>query len=175
MTTIPVERLDPRFEALIPLDMSLEVVADFEEREGPHWLEGPAWDRQRGYLLFSDVKANAIWRWQRDGGVQVYMQPSGYTGDRPFAGQEPGSNGLAFDSHGRLLICEHGDRRIRRLGPVDIRGFGVCQMVVEGCFSEGGRLESPDVERWAMGTHRAVGTGQGRRQRRNGEGQPPVC
>jgi gluconolactonase len=115
MTTIPVERLDPRFEALIPLDMSLEVVADFEEREGPHWLEGPAWDRQRGYLLFSDVKANAIWRWQRDGGVQVYMQPSGYTGDRPFAGQEPGSNGLAFDSQGRLLICEHGDRRIRRL------------------------------------------------------------
>jgi gluconolactonase len=115
MVTIPVERLDPRFEALIPLDVSLEVVADFEEREGPHWLEGPLWDRQRGHLLFSDVKANAIWSWQRDGGVQLYMQPSGYTGDQPFAGQEPGSNGLAFDSQGRLLICEHGDRRVRRL------------------------------------------------------------
>ena len=43
------------------------------------------------------------------------MQPSGYTGEQPFAGEEPGANGLAFDQEGRLLICEHGDRRVRRL------------------------------------------------------------
>src|SRR5512134_2487977 len=106
-----MERLDPRLEALIPSDISLDVVADFEEREGPHWLEGPAWDRRHGYLLFSDVKGNAIWRWHHDVGMQLFMQPSGYTGEQVFAGQEPGANGLAFDSQGRLLICEHGDRR----------------------------------------------------------------
>lgn len=109
------ERLDPRFDALVPSDISLDVLVDFGEREGPHWLEGPVWDRRNSYLLFSDVKANAIQRWERDRGVQLFMQPSGYTGEQPFAGEEPGSNGLAFDAEGRLLICEHGDRRIRRL------------------------------------------------------------
>ena len=110
-----MERLDPRFDALISRDVSLDVLADFSEREGAHWLEGPAWDQRNGYLLFSDVKANAIYRWERDQGVQLFMQPSGYTGEQPFAGEEPGSNGLAFDAEGHLLICEHGDRRIRRL------------------------------------------------------------
>ncbi len=52
-----VERLDPRFDASIARDMSLDVLADFSKRDGPHWLEGPAWDRRNGYLLFSDVKA----------------------------------------------------------------------------------------------------------------------
>lgn len=113
--TPPVDRFDPRFDASIPSDMVLDVVADFSERQGPHWLEGPAWDRRNGYLLFSDVKANAIYRWERDRGVTLFMQPSGYTAEQPFAGEEPGSNGLAFDLQGRLLICEHGDRRIRRL------------------------------------------------------------
>ena len=34
---------------------------------------------------------------------------------QPFEGREPGSNGLAIDSQGRLILCEHGDRRVRRL------------------------------------------------------------
>lgn len=110
-----IQRLDPRFDALIPSALSPEVLTDFGEREGPHWLEGPVWDRQANYLLFSDVKANAIYRWDCDQGVSLFMQPSGYTGEQPFTGEEPGSNGLAFDSQGRLLICEHGDRRIRCL------------------------------------------------------------
>jgi gluconolactonase len=111
----PVERLDPGLDALLPKDMSLEVLADFSERPGPHWLEGPVWDRQHGRLLFSDVKANAIHLWKRERGVQLFLQPSGYTGSQPFAGEEPGANGLAFDTRGRLLMCEHGDRRVCRL------------------------------------------------------------
>jgi gluconolactonase len=110
-----IVKLDPRLDALIPTNVSLDVVADFSEGDDPHWLESPVWDRRKGCLLFSDVKANAIWRWQRDEGVRLFMQPSGYSGEQPFAGQEPGANGLVFDSQGRLLICEHGDRRIRRL------------------------------------------------------------
>jgi gluconolactonase len=110
-----IQRLDPRLDDLVPADLSLDVVADFGERPGPHWLEGPVWDRRREYLLFSDVKGNAIHCWDGEGGVRLFMQPSGYSGDQPFDGQEPGSNGLALDNDGRLLICEHGDRRIRRL------------------------------------------------------------
>lgn len=131
------ERLDLRFDALVPSDISLDVLVDFGEREGPHWLEGPAWDRRNSYLLFSDVKANAIQRWERDRGVRLFMQPSGYTGEQPFAGEEPGSNGLAFDAEGRLLICEHGDRRIRRL-----EADGSKTVLVD--HYQGRRLNSPN-------------------------------
>ncbi|QNT68958.1 SMP-30/gluconolactonase/LRE family protein [Defluviicoccus vanus] len=110
-----IERLDPRMDALIAPHLAFEVVADFSEREGAHWLEGPVWNHREGCLLFSDVKGNAIHRWHPVLGVQLFMKPSGYSGDAPFAGQEPGANGLAFDAEGRLLICEHGDRRLRRL------------------------------------------------------------
>lgn len=110
-----IERHQPRLDALVAADASLEVVADMSGHEGPHWLESPTWDSRSGSLLFSDVKANAIWRWDPDRGISLFMQPSGYTGEQPFAGQEPGANGLAFDSQGRLVICEHGDRRVRRL------------------------------------------------------------
>lgn len=131
------ERLDLRFDALVPSDISLDVLVDFGEREGPHWLEGPVWDRRNSYLLFSDVKANAIQRWERDRGVRLFMQPSGYTGEQPFAGEEPGSNGLAFDAEGRLLICEHGDRRIRRL-----EADGSKTVLVD--HYQGRRLNSPN-------------------------------
>jgi len=110
-----IDRIDPRFDAVVPLDVSREVVVDFSARAGTHWLEGPVWDRQHGGLLFSDVKGNAIYRWCADRGVEMVMQPSGWTGEAQFTGEEPGANGLAFDAEGRLLICEHGDRRIRRL------------------------------------------------------------
>jgi len=42
------------------------------------------------------------------------MKPSGYTGVAGY-GREPGSNGLTFDKQGRLILCEHGDRRIARM------------------------------------------------------------
>jgi gluconolactonase len=132
-----IERRDPRFDALISSDAALEVVADFSEREDPHWLESPTWDRRNGSVLFSDVKANAIWRWGRDRGVTLFMQPSGYTGEEPFAGQEPGANGLDFDIDGHLTICEHGDRRVCRL---EADGS---KTVLADCY-DGRRLNSPN-------------------------------
>ncbi|HSW50317.1 MAG TPA: SMP-30/gluconolactonase/LRE family protein, partial [Bryobacteraceae bacterium] len=49
-------------------------------------------------------------------GVTLFMKPSGYTGVVDY-GREPGSNGLLLDPRGRLVMCEHGDRRISRLEP----------------------------------------------------------
>jgi gluconolactonase len=105
-----IVRLDPRFDRLVPPDAKLEKVAD-----GHTWVEGPVWDRRNGYLLFSDIPRNAVYRWFPGAGASEYLKPSGYTGKLPFAGREPGSNGLAFDAEGRLVLCEHGDRRIARL------------------------------------------------------------
>lgn len=103
-------RLDPRLDDLVPRDATVEKVAD-----GFTWLEGPAWNRKGRYLLFSDIPANAIFMWKEGKGVTLFMKPSGYTGAEPFTGREPGSNGLTFDLDGRLVICEHGDRRITRV------------------------------------------------------------
>ncbi len=103
-------RLDSRLEKIVPPDAVLEKVA-----EGFDWAEGPVWNRTGEYLLFSDVPTNSIIKWKAGEGASVFLKPSGYTGKEPFTGREPGSNGLTFDAQGRLVFCQHGDRRISRL------------------------------------------------------------
>jgi len=105
-----IERLDPRFDSLVAPGAGLVRVA-----EGMDWTEGPVWDARDGSLLFSDVPRNAVLRFRPASGVSRFLHPSGYTGGAPFAGREPGSNGLAFDREGRLVLCQHGDRSIARL------------------------------------------------------------
>jgi gluconolactonase len=99
-------REDPRLDHLLAADARLEVVAS-----GFDWTEGPAWDKQGGYLLFSDIPRNTVMKWQEGVGVSVFLKASGYTGAAGY-GREPGSNGLLIDPQGRLLSCEHGDRRV---------------------------------------------------------------
>jgi len=103
-------RFDPRFDKLVPKDAVIEKLAD-----GFSWVEGPVWNRAGNFLLFSDIPNNAVMKWKEGEGVSLFLQPSGYTGKEPFTGREPGSNGLTFDPKGRLVLCEHGDRRIARL------------------------------------------------------------
>ena len=54
-----ITRLDPRVDALVPPGARLEKIADDHG-----WAEGPVWVRDGGYLLFSDVVKNAIYRWK---------------------------------------------------------------------------------------------------------------
>src|SRR5690606_18392457 len=58
-----------------------------------------------------DIPRNSIMKWKEGEGASLYMKPSGYTGVADY-GAEPGSNGLVLDPHGRLVCCEHGDRRV---------------------------------------------------------------
>ena len=104
-----IERLDPALDQLIAPDASVEVLA-----EGYDWSEGPVWVKDGGFLLFSDVPRNVILRWKQGEGSREWLTPSGYTGSEPRGG-EPGSNGLTLDREGRLVICQHGDRRIARM------------------------------------------------------------
>jgi len=103
-------RHDPRFDQLVPKGAMLEMIAD-----GFTWVEGPVWDRKEQALLFSDIPANAVFKWKEGEGAKPFLAPSGYTGTVPFTGKEPGSNGLTFDANGRLVLCKHGDRQIARL------------------------------------------------------------
>ena len=107
-----IARFDPRLDALVPPGARLETVVT-----GHDWLEGPVWERASGCLLFSDIPRNAVYRWCEGRGEAIALTPSGYTGHAPFTGKEPGSNGLALDARGRLVLAEHGDRRISRLDP----------------------------------------------------------
>lgn len=102
-----IERLTPEFEQLVGADAQIEILAS-----GFTWTEGPVWiGGKDGHLLFSDIPRNSIFQWTQDGTVKLYMSPSGYTGVA-YYGLEPGSNGLLLDQQGRLVMCEHGDRRL---------------------------------------------------------------
>lgn len=117
------EIADPAFFALISAGTPIQkLAAGFDWSEGPVWVKpgqnpnphAPTQWGPGGYLLFSDVPQNTVYRWKEGQGVSVFLKPSGYTGKVARAG-EPGSNGLTTDSEGRLVLCEHGDRRVGRV------------------------------------------------------------
>lgn len=108
-----IERFDSQLDKLLAPEAKLEILAD-----GFTWTEGPVWmgDATNGHLLFSDIPRNSIFKWTAKNGIQLFMNPSGYTGVT-FYGLEPGSNGLLKDLDGNLVLCEHGDRRVSVLTP----------------------------------------------------------
>ena len=127
-----IERKDPRFEKLVPLNAAIEKLA-----EGFDWAEGPIWVKKGGYLLFSDVPRNTVYQWKAGEKVRVFLKPSGFTGSETNS-DERGSNGLNLDPEGRLVLCQHGDRRVARLGD-DGKSF-----VTLADRFEGKRFNSPN-------------------------------
>jgi gluconolactonase len=111
---VPVEtqvlKKNPALDAILTPGTKIERLAS-----GFQFTEGPVWDRNGGYLLFSDPNNNLIYRWSTDGEVSVYRSHSGYTGFNIGEYGQPGSNGLTLDREGRLTINEHGNRRVTRL------------------------------------------------------------
>ena len=105
-----IRALTPAFDSLIARDATIELLA-----EGFTWTEGPAWIADGAYLLFSDVPENRIHRWSREGGVSVFLDPSGYDGPDPSPFREPGANGLVPGPGNSILVADHGNRAIARL------------------------------------------------------------
>lgn len=126
-----VVELDPRFRDLVAEDAKIEVLGS-----GFEWAEGPVWIAKEKILLFSDIPPNKVMAWKEGVGVTTYLMPSGYTGQSEY-GREPGSNGLLLDKMGRLVSCEHGDRRVS----VMTEGGGKRTLVDN---YQGKRLNSPN-------------------------------
>ena len=105
-----IDRVDESLNDLIDPAAALEVLAD-----GYDWSEGPVWIESQKMLLFSDVPKNTVYKWTEDDGVKLFLKPSGYTGSTSSNSAEEGSNGLAVDAQGRLVLCQHGDRRLARM------------------------------------------------------------
>jgi gluconolactonase len=110
--------IDERLNKIIAPGTQVDKVA-----EGFQFTEGPVWHPD-GYLLFSDPNTNTIYRYDpRTSDVTVYMSHSGYTGADIGEYGQPGSNGLAIDKEGRLIIDQHGNRRVIRVekkGPINV-------------------------------------------------------
>lgn len=85
------------FYNLVSADTAIERVAT-----GFQFTEGPVWYEEDKYLLFSDIPAGKILKLISNGQVRTYREPSN------------NSNGLTRDREGRLIVCEHGTRRVTR-------------------------------------------------------------
>lgn len=108
-----IERLDSALDEIVPLDAKVEPVA-----AGFKWTEGPIWTHE-GFLLFAEIPSNSIRKLGSAGRSDIFMKPSGYTGTTPYAGPEPGSNGMTLDVKGRLTVAGHAGRNIWRLETLD--------------------------------------------------------
>ncbi len=93
-----VVRKSPALDEIIDQYAGLKKIA-----AGFQFTEGPVWAPE-GYLLFSDIPAQRIYKWDPRDSATVYLEKSG------------GSNGLAFDAEGNLIACQHVDRQIAKLG-----------------------------------------------------------
>jgi gluconolactonase len=82
---------------------------------GYSWAEGPVWVKDGGYLLFSDPRTNAIYKWTAGAPPVEFLKPSGYAGEPNPALREPGSNGLTIDASGALVMADSGTRAIAKL------------------------------------------------------------
>jgi gluconolactonase len=114
------EVFDERFNALLLPDSKLEKL-----HTGTIWAEGPCYFAEGDYLIWSDIPNNRILRWSEAEGVSTFRQPSHYT------------NGHTRDLQGRLLSCEHGNRRVSRT-----EADGTVVTVVDNY--QGKRLNSPN-------------------------------
>jgi len=104
-----IEFISNELSGLINKDAKVEIIA-----EGFQFTEGPFWFDKEKMLLFSDVPANTIYKWTEAKGKEVYLTPGGYT-DTAKRGGFMGPIGLFLSGDGKLLICQHGDRRIAKM------------------------------------------------------------
>ena len=72
-----------------------KVAGDFQ------FIEGPIWHPD-GFLLFSDIPADIIYKFASNQQVEVFRRPSGK------------ANGNTLDKENRLLTAEHENRRVSR-------------------------------------------------------------
>jgi gluconolactonase len=113
MTTIAesrIDRWDPAMDAIVPADWKIEKLA-----EGFGWAEGPLWIKEGGFLLFTDVPGNKMWKWSEKGGLEKFLDPSGATDADPAIWREAGANGLAARDSRSILLADTGNRMIQRL------------------------------------------------------------
>ncbi|MDB5273302.1 MAG: hypothetical protein JWO58_1669 [Chitinophagaceae bacterium] len=104
---------------------------------GLGFAEGLLWHKG-GYLLFSDLIKNKIFKYTKQQGLEVFLDHSGLTGEITVDhSHHIGSNAIAYDQEGNLVFCQQGNHAIARL-----KKDGSIETVVNEF--EGIRLNSPN-------------------------------
>jgi gluconolactonase len=131
-----IEFVSKELSKLINNDAKVEIIA-----EGFQFTEGPLWLEKEQMLLLSDVPGNTIYKWTEVNGKEVYVKPAGYTDTAKRRGFM-GSNGLTLSHDGKLLLCQHGDRRIAMMD-ASLNAPQSKFITVAGAYN-GKRLNSPN-------------------------------
>ena len=135
--TVSVEIFSPSAKPLFPATLKVETLST-----GYRLAEGPVWNKAEDCLLFVDIPANSVYKWTKQDGVSVYLNPSGQTGFAPsLKNGVIGANGLAFDQDQSLVLCQHGDRRIAKLIKSD---GGKSEFATLASHFQGKRFNSPN-------------------------------
>jgi gluconolactonase len=100
-------------------DFEIETLAD-----DCLFTEGPVWNPE-GYYLFSDITGNCIYRIKEGGRKELFISQSGTSNpDDPLIKKDQaGSNGLAYDADGHLLVCQHGSHAVAKWNGREIQPF----------------------------------------------------
>ena len=98
-------------DAIVPKDWKIEKLA-----EGFGWAEGPIWVKSGGYLLFTDVPGNKMWKWSEKGGLEKFLDPSGAAEPRSrTSGARPAPTASRSSTQNSILLADTGNRGIQRL------------------------------------------------------------
>jgi gluconolactonase len=138
--TAPMVVLDERFYQFIDPDSKIERLVPESGREFG-WAEGPVWVESLNSLLFSDVAADTVYQWNETSGISIYLQPSGHSADGSGHAWR-GSNGLAVDAQGNLLLAQQSNRTLSRMLAAMDSPAPEYQVLVERY--QGKRINSPN-------------------------------
>lgn len=98
-------------EQIVPDASAIEELAT-----GFWWSEGPVWiGGEDGYLLFTDVPQNIMFKWSEEQGLSEFMNPSGANVGEAEGFREGGANGLVKLDDTHILLGDHGNRAVARL------------------------------------------------------------
>ncbi|MGA9658631.1 MAG: SMP-30/gluconolactonase/LRE family protein, partial [Asticcacaulis sp.] len=106
-----LDRFDAGFDTYIARSEPVKLLSD-----QLNWPEGPTWDTHRSCLFFSDVAQNRIYRWDKEKGLTLYLDPAGLPDLTAHADVRKGTNGLWYQkSDDSLIICDQDSRSLQSL------------------------------------------------------------
>ncbi len=100
----------------LKLDTLISKTAQIQKLGGNYmWSEGPVWIKEGGYLLFTDVPGNTIYKFQEKDGITMWMTPSGHPDPKPRYTSSQGANGLYPYDDKHIIVPDHGNRILYKL------------------------------------------------------------